>query len=143
MVVGALVLLVLGAAAVLLGWDIRGWFQNLWDVVSSISAAYVLAAVVLKTVQTGAVAVAYYAILRYAYPGQIGWLQVFAAYACSVALNGILPANIGTFVLLVMFTLIIARATFAGVVAVYGVEKIFFVVVGAFPYIYLFFTVGG
>jgi uncharacterized membrane protein YbhN (UPF0104 family) len=30
-----------------------------------------------------------------------------------------------------------------GVLAVYGVQKIFFVVIGAFPYLYLFLTVGG
>jgi hypothetical protein len=35
--------------------------------------------------------------------------------------------------LLVMFTIIIPRATFAGALAVYGVQKIFFVLIGAFP----------
>jgi uncharacterized membrane protein YbhN (UPF0104 family) len=45
--------------------------------------------------------------------------------------------------MVIMLTLIIPGATFAGILAVYGVQKIFFVVIGAFPYLYLFFTVGG
>jgi uncharacterized membrane protein YbhN (UPF0104 family) len=141
--IGALAILVGGALANLLGWDIAGWFSDLWDVISSISVAYLVAAAVLKTLQTSAVAFAYFAILRFAYPGKVRFLEVLAAYAASVALNNILPANIGTFVLLVMFTLIIPEATFAGVLAVYGVQKIFFVAIGAFPYLYLFLSVGG
>jgi uncharacterized membrane protein YbhN (UPF0104 family) len=73
----------------------------------------------------------------------VHWLQIFATYAISVGLNSILPANLGTAVMVIMLTLIIPGATFAGILAVYGVQKIFFVVIGAFPYLYLFFTVGG
>jgi uncharacterized membrane protein YbhN (UPF0104 family) len=141
--IGTVAIVVFGAAADLLGWDIRGWFEELWDVMSGISLGYLVAAVALKTLQTASVAFAYFSILRFAYPDKVRWLPVFAAYATSVALNNILPANIGTFVLLVMLTLIIPGATFAGVLAVYGVQKIFFVVIGAFPYIYLFLSVGG
>jgi uncharacterized membrane protein YbhN (UPF0104 family) len=143
LLIGALAILVGGALARLLGWDIVGWFKELWDVISSISAAYLVAAAVVKTVQTSSVALAYFAILRFAYPGKVRLLEVVAAYAASVALNGILPANLGSLVLLIMFTQIIPDLTFAGVLAVYGVQKIFFVVIGAFPYLYLFLTVGG
>ena len=136
-------IVVIGAAANLLGWDIAGWFEKLWDTLTTISVGYLLAAIALKTVQTTAVAFAYFSILRVAYPGEIRWLQVFAAYAASVALNGILPANLGTLLVLLMFSTLIASATFAGALAVYGVQKIFFVVIGAFPYLYLFLTVGG
>ena len=68
---------------------------------------------------------------------------MLACYATSVALNGFLPANIGTFVMLLMFTTIIAGATFSGVLGAYVVEKIFFTVIGAFTYLYLFLSVGG
>ena len=64
----ALLIVVIGAAADLLGWDIRGWFEDLWDTITQISAAYLVAAVALKTVQTTLTAFAWYAILRYAYP---------------------------------------------------------------------------
>ncbi len=138
-----LVIAVIAAAANLLGWDIRGWFKELWDTITEISVADLLAAIVLKTVQTAAAAFAYYSILRYAYADRVRWLQIFAAYAISVGLNSILPANLGTAVMLIMLTLIIPGATFAGILAVYGVQKIFFVLIGAVPYLYLFLTVGG
>jgi uncharacterized membrane protein YbhN (UPF0104 family) len=142
--VGALLIVVIGALANLLGWDIAGWFESLWDTITEISLGYLLAAIALKTVQTTAVAFAYFSILRFAYPpDEVRWLQVLAAYAASVGLNSILPANLGTLMLLLMFTTIIPGATFAGALAVYGVQKIFFVVIGAFPYLYLFLTVGG
>lgn len=140
--IGALVIVVIGAAANLLGWDIKGWFENLWDVISSISLGYLLAGIALKTVQTTAVGFAWYSIVRYAY-GKVTFLQVLACYAASVALNGILPANLGTLILLFMLTMIIAGATFAGILAGYAAQKIFFVLIGAFPYLYLFLTVGG
>jgi uncharacterized membrane protein YbhN (UPF0104 family) len=142
-VAGALVIVAVGALANLLGWDIRGWFSDVWDTITTISAKYIVAGVLLKTVQTTSVAFAYFSILRVAYPGQVRWLDVLAAYAASVGLNCVLPANIGTLVLLVMFTMIIPGCTFAGALGVYAVEKIFFVVIGAFPYLYLFLSVGG
>jgi uncharacterized membrane protein YbhN (UPF0104 family) len=143
-VIGLLLIAVLGAVANLLGWDIRGWFESLWDTMSAVSVGYLVAGVALKTVQTLAVGSAYYSILRFAYPESgVRRLQILAAYAASVALNSILPANLGTLILLIMITIIVPGASFAGAVAVYGVQKIFFVLIGAFPYLYLFLTVGG
>jgi uncharacterized membrane protein YbhN (UPF0104 family) len=140
---GAAIVIVIGAAANLLGWDIRGWLSDVWDTLADISAKYIVAGVALKTVQTSLTAFAWYSILRYAYPGRVRWLDVLACYAASVALNGILPANLGTLVLLLMFTTIIAGATFAAILGAYAVEKIFFTVIGAFTYLYLFLNVGG
>jgi hypothetical protein len=37
----------------------------------------------------------------------------------------------------------LASAAFAGILGAYGVEKIFFCVIGLVPYLYLFLTVGG
>src|SRR3954465_1626997 len=143
LLVGALVLVVIGAVANLLGWDIRGWFSELWDTMSEISVGYLIGAVALKTIQTAATALAWYSILRFAYPQHVRWLDILACYAASVALNGILPANIGTLVMLLMFTAIIARATFAAVLGAYAVQKIFFTLIGFFIYLYLFLSVGG
>jgi uncharacterized membrane protein YbhN (UPF0104 family) len=144
--------LLLGAACVvaaagiasLLGWDIRGWFSELWDTVSGISAGYLVAGAIVQTLQTFFKAIAWFWILRYAYPkAQIVGLQVLAAYAASVALNGFLPANLGTLVLLMMFLTTIPESTFPGVFTAYLVQKIFFTVAGAAVYLYLFMTVGG
>jgi len=135
------------AAALLsyaLGWDLRGWFSDLWDVLTSISLASLVAGIFFQTIQTLLTAYAWYSILRFAYPdAPISRLQIFACYAASVALNGVLPANLGTLALLLMFTAIIAGATFAGVLAGYLVHKIFFTIIGAVVYLYLFLSVGG
>jgi uncharacterized membrane protein YbhN (UPF0104 family) len=141
--VWVLIILVIGAAARLLGWDVSGWFSDVWDTITDISAGYLVAGIALKTVQTTLTAFGWYSILKYAYPGGIGWLDVLACYAASVALNGILPANIGTLVMLLMFTTLIANATFAGILGGYAVQKIFFTFIGFFVYIYLFLSVGG
>ena len=140
---GAAVILVIGAAAQLLGWDIRSWLDSVWDTIREIEWQYIVGGVALKTVQTTLTAFAWYSILRFAYPGKVRWLEILACYAASVALNGILPANLGTLALLLMFTAIIAGATFAGILGGYAVEKIFFTVIGAFTYLYLFLSVGG
>jgi uncharacterized membrane protein YbhN (UPF0104 family) len=142
LLIGGVLIVVIGAAADLLGWDIKGWFDQLWDTMTEISVGYLVAAVALKTVQTTLTAFSWYAILRYAYP-TARFKLVLACYAASVALNGILPANLGTFALLLMFTTIIAGATFSGVLGAYVVQKIFFTVIGAFIYLYLFLSVGG
>jgi uncharacterized membrane protein YbhN (UPF0104 family) len=142
LLIWAVLIVVIGTAADLLGWDIRSWFSNLWDTITEISVAYLVGGVALKTVQTTLTAYAWYAILKYAYPAST-FKVVLACYATSVALNGFLPANLGTFVMLLMFTTIIAGATFSGVLGAYVVQKIFFTLIGAFTYLYLFLSVGG
>jgi uncharacterized membrane protein YbhN (UPF0104 family) len=142
--VGALVLVVMGAVATLFGWQIGSWFERLWSTLTTIPAGYLVAAIVLLTVQTAGAAFAWYSILRYAYgPTYVGWLQVFACYATAVALNFVLPANLGTLVMMVMFTTLIIGTTFAGIVGGFVVQKIFFTVIGTAVYVYLFLTVAG
>lgn len=140
----ALLLVVIGAAATLFGWDISGWLKHVWQTVTAISVGYLLAAIVLVTLQTTTAAFAWYSILRCAYPpAEVRWIQIFACYAAAVALNFVLPANLGTLAMLIMFTTIIAAATFAGIVAGYVVQKAFFTVIGTATYVYLFLTIGG
>jgi uncharacterized membrane protein YbhN (UPF0104 family) len=143
LLVGAATLVVIGAFANLLGWNIRDWLSDLWDTITGISAGYVVGGVVLKTVQTTAAALSWYGILRFAYPGAIRWRNVLACYAASVGLNSILPANIGTLAMLLMFSTTIAGATFAAILGGYAVQKIFWTLIGAFVYLYLFLTVSG
>jgi uncharacterized membrane protein YbhN (UPF0104 family) len=139
-----LVIVVIGAAAVLFGWDIGGWFKHLWDTITSISAGYLVAAVVLVTLQTTTTAYAWYAILRFGYPqSNVRWIEILACYAAAVALNSVLPANLGTLTMLIMFTSIITAAAFAGILGGYAVQKIFYSLIGIACYVYLFLTVGG
>jgi uncharacterized membrane protein YbhN (UPF0104 family) len=136
----ALVVLVLK----LLGVDISGWMSDVWDALRDISFWYLAAGWAVQTVQTTLTALAWYFILRAGFPrAPFSYLQVLAAYAAGVALNGFLPANIGTFVMLLMFVALIQGATFPGVLGGMVVQKIFFTVVGTLVYLYLFISVSG
>jgi uncharacterized membrane protein YbhN (UPF0104 family) len=140
----ALLIVALGAAATLFGWEISSWFTHVWNTFTSISVGYLLAAIVLITVQTTTTAFAWYSILRYAYPdSSISWIEILACYAAAVALNFVLPANLGTLAMMLMFTTIIAEAGFAGILAAYVAQKVFYTVIGTAGYVYLFLTVGG
>jgi uncharacterized membrane protein YbhN (UPF0104 family) len=142
--VGALVLVAIGAGATLFGWNVEAWFRHIWDTITTIPIGSLIGAIVLVTSQTTLVAYSWHSILRYGYPNSgIGFAQVLACYAAAVALNWVLPANLGTWAMLLMFTTIIAGAAFAGVLAGLVVEKIFFTIIGTACYVYLFLTVGG
>jgi uncharacterized membrane protein YbhN (UPF0104 family) len=132
------------AALDVLGVDVWGWIAGLWDTVQSVSGWYLIAGAALRTAQTAFISLAWLFILRAAYPhARIGFAPVFAANAVGTGLNAVMPASLGTVVMLLMFVAIIPRATFAGVTAAYAVEKIFFTVVNGLVYVYLFVAVPG
>ena len=139
-VVGTLV--VIGVLE-LVGIDITGWFRSLWDAVNEISIGYVILGCIFQGAQTTLTALGWYGILRYAYPGGVTYIEVLASYAAGVALNNYVPANMGTFVTLLMFVAVVRGATFPGVLAGYMVQKIFYLVIGTLIYIYLFAAVAG
>jgi uncharacterized membrane protein YbhN (UPF0104 family) len=142
--IAALIVVIIGAAATLFGWDVGTWTKHIWRTLTTISVGYLLGAIALITLQTTATAFAWYSILHFAYPDAgVRWVQVLACYAAAVALNCVLPANLGTLVMLLMFTTIIAAASFAGVLAGYVVQKVFYTLIGIAGYVYLFLTVGG
>jgi uncharacterized membrane protein YbhN (UPF0104 family) len=127
----------------LLGIDVSGWLSDLWEQIRAVPAGYIVAALAFQSAQTFFAGLSYYGILRAAYPGQVALWPIVTAYAVGVAMNNFLPANIGTFVTLMMFVAIIPAATFAGSIAAYLVQKIFFTVAGTFVYLYLFLSVPG
>ncbi len=136
------ILLVLGVLQ-LLGVDVWDWLENLWESVTAISIGYVILGCVLQGAQTVLTALGWYGILRYAYPGGVTFMAVLAAYAVGVALNNVVPANMGTFVTLLMYVAIVRGSTFPGVLAGYMVQKIFYLIVGTLIYLYLFSQVAG
>ena len=138
--VGAAVVIVL---LNLLGVDVIGWIKDLWDQIKAIPVGYMVAGLFFQTGVTAFAAVSYYGILRAAYPGEVSFPPILTAYAVGVAMNNFLPANIGTFVTLLMFVAIIPACTFAGAIAAYLVQKIFFTLAGTFVYLYLFLSVPG
>ncbi len=132
------------AALELVGVDVSGWFSSLWDALTEVPVGYLIAGWALQTAQTTLTALGWYYILRAGFPdAPVLYRAALAAYATGVALNGFLPANIGTFVMLLMFVAIIPGASFAGVLGGLVVQKLFFTVAGAFVYAYLFLSVPG
>jgi uncharacterized membrane protein YbhN (UPF0104 family) len=127
----------------LLGIDVGDWLQDLWRQIKEVPAGYIVAALVFQTGQTLLAGLSYYGILRAAYPDEVQLWPIVTAYAVGVAMNNFLPANIGTFVTLLMFVALIPSATFAGSIAAYLVQKIFFTIAGTFVYLYLFLSVPG
>ena len=128
----------------LLGVDVEGWFSSLWDALTAVDPEDVLAGLGLQTIDTFLSGIAWLAILRAAYPrAGIEALPIITAYAVAVAGNDVLPANLGTLVMLVMLAAIIPGATFPGLVGGQVVHKLFFVAAGAFVYLYLFLSVPG
>ena len=81
---------------------------------------------------------------RAAFPdARVPFRPVLASYAVGVALNGFLPANIGSLVMMLMFVTLMAGATFAAVFSGFVVQKIPFTVLSVALYVYLFSTVPG
>ncbi|HEU4944086.1 MAG TPA: hypothetical protein VFT10_02890, partial [Solirubrobacterales bacterium] len=135
---------VLLAVLELLGVPAIDWIDDLLDKVAEVPAWAIVAGVLLESAQTTFAALAWYGILRAALPkAALPFRLVLASYAVAVALNGFLPANLGTFVMLVMFTTLIAGATFPLVLSGLIVEKIPFTVFNVALYLYLFLTISG
>ena len=139
-IVGLVVLTVILQVA---GVDVKGWLEQLFDEIQAVPAGYIAVALVFQTGQTFFAGFSYYGILGAAYPGEVFLWPIITAYAVGVAANGFLPANIGTFMTLIMFVTIIPSCTLGGSVAAYLVQKIFFTIAGTFVYLYMFLSVPG
>jgi uncharacterized membrane protein YbhN (UPF0104 family) len=143
MAAAAVVIAAVVVAAVAAGWDVAGWLGEVWKSLTSVSLLFLAPALALQTLQTGFAAMAWYGI-RFAYPqGEVRYLGVLACYATGAALNSVTPAHAGTLVTVLMFVAIIPTGTVTGVLAAASVEKLFFAVVGAAVFAYLFIAVGG
>jgi uncharacterized membrane protein YbhN (UPF0104 family) len=140
---------VVGIAALILVLDLLGipvadWIRELFKKIREVPAWAVVAGIILQSLQTTLAAVAWLTILRAAFPrAMITFRLVLASYAVSVAMNSFLPANIGTLVMLIMFTTVIAGATFAAIFSGYLVQKIPFTIFNIAVYLYLFLSVAG
>jgi uncharacterized membrane protein YbhN (UPF0104 family) len=128
----------------LLGIPVSDWIRELFRKIREVPAWAVVGGVVLQSLQTILAAVAWLSILRAAYPrAKITFRLVLASYATAVAMNNFLPANIGTVVMLIMFTTVIAGATFASILSGFAIQKIPFSIFNIAVYLYLFVSVAG
>lgn len=128
----------------LLGVPVDDWIGELFDKLGEIPPWAIVVAILLQSAQTTMTALAWFGILRAMPPGRaVGYRVVLASYATAVALNSFLPANIGTWVMLVMFTALFAGATFPMMLSGLVVQKIPFTVFSLALYLYLFLSVAG
>jgi uncharacterized membrane protein YbhN (UPF0104 family) len=128
----------------LLGIPVASWLHQLFKEIRAVPASAIVGGCILETLQTGFAALSWLTILRAAFPETaIPFRTVLAAYSVAVALNGFLPANIGTLVMMLMLVTLIAGATFAAIFSGFIVQKIPFTVLSVAMYIYLFATVSG
>jgi uncharacterized membrane protein YbhN (UPF0104 family) len=127
-----------------LGVPVSDWIRQLFKNVRAVPAWAIVAGCVLDTIQTVFAALSWLTILRAAFPdAALPFRPILASYAVAVALNGFLPANLGTLVMMIMFLSLIAGATFAAILSGFVVQKIPFSVYNIAVYIYLFATVTG
>ncbi|HUC00034.1 MAG TPA: lysylphosphatidylglycerol synthase transmembrane domain-containing protein [Solirubrobacterales bacterium] len=137
---------VAGTIAVLdlLGIPVSEWIREMVRKLDDIPPWALVAGIGLQTAQTSLAALTWFGILRAALPETpIPYRLILACYATAVALNAFLPANIGTWVMLLMFTTLLTGATFTMVFSGLIVEKIFFTVFNVGVYLYLFLSVSG
>jgi uncharacterized membrane protein YbhN (UPF0104 family) len=128
----------------LLGVPVGEWISKLFDKISDVPVWAIVAGCILQTAQTSLAGLAWLGILRAAFPeASISYRLVLASYATAVALNNFLPANLGTLVMLMMFTALIARATFTILFSGFLVQKIPFSILNIGLYLYLFLSVAG
>ena len=69
---------------------------RVWDQIKDLPFRTIAAGVTLQSCQTVLAGISYYGILKAAYPGEVRFAPIVTAYAVGVAMNGFLPANIGT-----------------------------------------------
>ena len=127
----------------LLGIPVDDWIAELFRKLGEIPAWAIVAGVLLQTANTALAAAAWFGILRASPLGGVRYRIVLASYAAAVALNSFLPANIGTWVMLLMFTALFAGATFPMMFSGIVVQKIPFTVFNVALYLYLFLSVAG
>jgi uncharacterized membrane protein YbhN (UPF0104 family) len=128
----------------LVGVPVSDWIEKLFDKLGELPAWALGAGILLQTAQTTLAALAWLGILRAALPhANVPFRLVLASYAAAVAMNSFLPANIGTLVMLVMFTTLLAGATFTAMLSGLAVQKIPFSAFNIAVYLYLFLSISG
>jgi uncharacterized membrane protein YbhN (UPF0104 family) len=122
----------------------ENFLDSLWDSLTAVSLPILVLGLAFQAIQTLFVALAWRNILRAAYPdGGVQYDSTLAYYAGGNGLNAFLPASAGTVAMLGLFRANIAGATVPGLLGATLVENIFFAVMGALVYLWLFLTAAG
>jgi uncharacterized membrane protein YbhN (UPF0104 family) len=120
------------------------WLHQLWDAITAVSVPLLLLGLAFQAGQTLFVALAWRNILRYSYPeGGVRYRPILAYYAGGVGINAVLPASAGTVAMIGLFRARIRGATVPGILGATVVQNVFFVVVSALVYLWLFIDAAG
>jgi uncharacterized membrane protein YbhN (UPF0104 family) len=120
------------------------WLNQLGDSLTAVSVPLLVLGLAFQAGQTLFVALAWRNILRYSYPeGGVLYRPVLAYYAGGVGINAVLPASAGTVAMIGLFRARIKGATVPGILGATVVQNVFFVVVSALVYLWLFLGVAG
>ncbi len=144
-VVTLLAIAIVLALLQLVGVDPIAWVRALFRAMGKIPTPYIVAGIASQTINVMLVGLAYVAVWRAAYPGakKLPIMQIATCFVVGIALNGVLPMSMGSFVMAFMFLAIIPGATAAGVASGFGVHQIFFAVAGVLTYGFLFWRISG
>jgi uncharacterized membrane protein YbhN (UPF0104 family) len=133
-----LVLFAVVVVADLLGVDVIGWLEEIWDRIGEVDPIFIVAACGLQTAQTALTALPLRNILRASYPDEeVTFKLAFGTYAASLAGNSILPANGGTLIMLGLWRVVIPASSVATFIAVLGVHSLGFAVFQGLTYLYI------
>ena len=122
----------------------EAWLDQLWDNLTAVSLPILVLGLAFQAAQTVLVALAWRNILRAAYPdGGVQYDKTLAYYAGGNGLNAFLPASAGTVAMLGLFRTNIKGATVPGLLGATVVENIFFAIMGALVYGWLFLSAAG
>lgn len=140
-IIGAALFAVAAVAALLLGANVSGWLSNVWTRVTAVPLKYVALACAFKALESVFVAIAWRAVLRAAYPDDDVSLKLtLGAYEGGAAINGIVPAQAGTWAMLGLYRVSIPGSRLATLVAALGVHSFAFWVIDAGIYALLYLT---
>jgi uncharacterized membrane protein YbhN (UPF0104 family) len=123
---------------------LEDFLDTLWDNLTAVSLPLLILGLALQAAQTVFVALAWRNILRAAYPeGGVQYDKTLAYYAGGNGLNAFLPASAGTVAMLGLFRTNIKGSTVPGLLGATVVENIFFAIMGAIVYLWLFLSAAG
>ena len=109
------------------GINIFGWVDSLIEQMQKVSRAALVGAMLAQVLNLTFGGLAYVAIWRAAYPDS-KTIPIGRIVACSmvgIALNGVLPLNLGSVTMLFMFLAVLPGATVPGMASGFGVDQIF------------------
>jgi hypothetical protein len=113
------------------GLDPWTWFANVWVLIASIPAPFVIVACTLKATEVSLNAAAWTTVLRAAYPGEvIGFRQVLGVVQGGVGIFAVIPPKFGGFAVLGLYRAAFPTLSITSVLATRVVQGISSTILG-------------